>query len=184
MAYWIFGTNVARIVVIRKLSPIILDILLPKDLFFLQIKLFNRRNTLLSPDSRFSCPMKLAERENFLISDHSSGARQVWYERGGDSLRHRQHFDEELLSDHRRVSLRSHCRIFACLQTFAVTFAKDFGTFAGEKWDVLWLQQRDESRSTSLVSYSFSLGEWNNQSPLIDRYLSPNSFVLWGECLR
>ena len=83
MAYWIFGTNVARIVVIRKLSPIILDILLPKDLFFLQIKLFNRRNTLLSPDSRFSCPMKLAERENFLTSDHLSGARQTRYERGG-----------------------------------------------------------------------------------------------------
>ena len=126
MACWIFDTNVARIVVIRKLFPVILDILPSKDLFFLQIKLFNRRNTSLSPDSRFSCPMKLAERENFLISDHSSGARQVWYERGGNTLRHRQHFDEELLSDHRRVSLRSHCRIFACLQTFAVTFAEDF----------------------------------------------------------
>ena len=29
------------------------------------------------PYSCFSYPMKLAERENFLISDHSSGARQV-----------------------------------------------------------------------------------------------------------
>ena len=160
MACWIFDTNVARIVVIRKLFPVILDISLQKkDLFFLQIKLFNRRNTSLSQNSCFSCPMKLAEREDFLISDHSSGTRQVWYERGGNTLRHRQHFDEELLSDHRRVNLRSHCRIFACLQTFAVTFAEDFGTFAGEKWDVLWLLQSNESRCTSLVSYSFPLGE-------------------------
>ena len=36
---------------------------------------------------------------------------------------------------------------------------KILASFAGEKWDVLWLQQSDESRSTSLVSYSFPLGE-------------------------
>jgi len=40
-----------------------------------------------------------------------------------------------------------------------VAHAEDLGTFAGEKWDVLWLQQRDESRRISLVSYSFPLGE-------------------------
>ena len=129
-----------------------------KSVFLTNQTLYSMKDFAL-PYSCFSYPMKLAERENFLISDHSSGARQVWYERGGNTLRHRQHFDEELLSDHRRISLRSHCRIFACLQTFAATFAEDFGTFAGEKWDVLWLMQSNESRRTSLVSYSFPLGE-------------------------
>jgi len=52
-----------------------------------------------------------------------------------------------------------------------VAHAEDLGTFAGEKWDVLWLRQSNESRCTSLVSYSFPLGEWNNQYSLIDRLL-------------
>ena len=72
--------------------------------------------------------MKLAERENFLTSDHSLGVCQALYERGGNAPCYRQHFDKGRLSNHRRVDLRSHCRVFACLQTFAATFAKDFST--------------------------------------------------------
>ena len=80
------------------------------------------------PYSCFSYPMKLAERKNFLTSDHSLGVCQALYERGGNAPCYRQHFDKGRLSNHRRVGLRSHCRVFACLQTFAVTFAKDFST--------------------------------------------------------
>ena len=38
-------------------------------------------------------------------------------------------------------------------------FSKILASFAGEKWDVLWLLQSNESRRISLVSYSFPLGE-------------------------
>ena len=78
------------------------------------------------------------------------------------------------------MSLRNRCGAFAGSQTFAVTFAEDFDTFAGDKWDVLWLPQSNEDRRTPLVSYSFPLGEWRNQYSLIDNYLNPHSFVLWG----
>ena len=41
--------------------------------------------------------------------------------------------------------------------------------------------QNNEDKRTSLVSYSFPLGESSNQYTLIDRLLNPNSFVLWGD---
>ena len=72
----------------------ILDVLSPKDLFFLQ-KNFLFDEKLRFPSllaSRFSYPMELTERENFLTSDHSLGVCQALYERGGKTLRHRQHF--------------------------------------------------------------------------------------------
>ena len=159
MACWIFDTNVARIVVIRKLFPVILDILPSKDLFFLQIKLFNRRNTSLSLDSRFSYPMKLAERE---LSDKWSFVRRpsslIWTQ-------------EEIPSAIDSISTRNCYLIiegwaFVAIAGFSHAFKlllwrflKILASFAGEKWDVLWLLQSNESRRTSLVSYSFPLGE-------------------------
>jgi len=85
------------------------------------------------PYSRFSYPMKLAERKNFLTSDHSLGVCQALYERGGNAPCYRQHFDKGRLSNHRRVDFRNRCRAFAGPKTFAVTFAEDFSTFAGDK---------------------------------------------------
>ena len=72
--------------------------------------------------------MELTERENFLISDHSSGARQTRYERGGKNFRYRQHFGERKLRNHQRVGLRNRCGSFAGPKTIAVTFAEDFST--------------------------------------------------------
>ena len=85
------------------------------------------------PYSRFSYPMKLAARENFLTSDHSLGVCQALYERGGNAPCYRQHFDKGRLSNHRRVGLHSRCRVSAGSKTFTVTFLEDFGVLCGRE---------------------------------------------------
>ena len=60
MACWIFDTNIARIVLIRKLFPVILDDLSLKDLYFLRIELFSMKEFALSY-YRFSYPIELTE---------------------------------------------------------------------------------------------------------------------------
>ena len=50
-----------------------------------------------------------------------------------------------------------------------------------EKREVLWLLQGDESRSTSLVSYSFPLGEQSDPYPLTDNHLPPPILLFYGE---
>ena len=77
LARQIFGVNIVNIIVIRKLLSTILGVLSIKELFFLQIKLFIRRKTLLSPILASRILWNSQRGKNFLISDHSSGARQV-----------------------------------------------------------------------------------------------------------